>query len=127
MLNAFNTALDLYDADGGQPSRLARYTANKQVLYDGAIGLGLTPYLPRATQGPIVMNIHAPPDPAWNLQAFVDALKRRDVLISNFYNTPNPSFRVGCIGAITPSDMAHAVAAMGAALDELGIKQREAA
>jgi 2-aminoethylphosphonate-pyruvate transaminase len=49
------------------------------------------------------------------------------VLISNFYNTPSPSFRVGCIGAITPSDMAYAVAAMGEALDELGIKQREAA
>ena len=127
VLNAFNTALDLYEADGGQPARLARYTANKQVLYDGTIGLGLTPYLPRAVQGPIVMNIHAPPDPAWNLQAFVDALKQRGVLISHFYNTPSPSFRVGCIGAITPSDMAYAVAAMGAALDELSIKQREAA
>jgi 2-aminoethylphosphonate-pyruvate transaminase len=127
VLNAFNTALDLYDAEGGQPARLARYTANAQVLYDGAIGLGLTPYLPREAQGPVVMNIHAPPDPAWNLQAFVDALKTRGVLISNFYNTPNPSFRVGCIGAITPSDMARAVAAMGEALDELVIHKREAA
>jgi 2-aminoethylphosphonate-pyruvate transaminase len=127
VLNAFNTALDLYDADGGQPARLARYTANARVLYDGAINLGLTPYLPREAQGPVVMNIHAPPDPAWNLQEFVDALKARGVLISNFYNTPSPSFRVGCIGAITPSDMARAVAAMGEALDELNIHKREAA
>jgi 2-aminoethylphosphonate-pyruvate transaminase len=73
------------------------------------------------------VNVHAPPDPAWDLQAFVDALKTRGVLISNFYNTPAPSFRVGCIGAVTPSDMAHAVAAMGEALRELGIQQREAA
>ncbi len=127
VLNAINTALDLYDAEGGQPARLARYTANMRVIYDGAIGLGLTPCLARAAQGPVVVNIHAPPDPAWNLQAFVDALKARGVLISNFFNTPRPSFRVGCIGAITPSDMARAVAAMGAALDELGIQQREAA
>jgi 2-aminoethylphosphonate-pyruvate transaminase len=127
VLNALNTALDLFDAEGGQPARLARYTANMRVLYDGAIGLGLTPYLPREAQGPVVVNIHAPADPTWNLQAFVDALKTRGFLISNFYNTPSPSFRVGCIGAITPTDMAHAVAAMGAALKELGIQRREAA
>jgi 2-aminoethylphosphonate-pyruvate transaminase len=127
VLNAFNVALDLYAAEGGQPARLARYTANMRVIYDGAIGLGLTPCLPREVQGPVVVNVHAPPDPAWDLQAFVDALKTRGVLISNFYNTPTPSFRVGCIGAVTPSDMAHAVAAMGEALRELGIQQREAA
>jgi 2-aminoethylphosphonate-pyruvate transaminase len=127
VLNAFNIALDLFDAEGGQPARLARYTANMQVIYEGAIGLGLTPCLSRAVQGPVVVNIHAPPDPAWNLQAFVDALKARGVLISNFYNTPSPSFRVGCIGAVTPTDVAYAVAAMGEALRELGIQRREAA
>jgi len=127
VLNALNVALDLFDEEGGQPARLARYTANMRVLYDGAIGLGLVPCLLRETQGPVVVNIHAPADPAWNLQAFVDALKARGVLISNFYNTPRPSFRVGCIGAIDPSDMAFAVAAMGEALHELGIQRREAA
>jgi 2-aminoethylphosphonate-pyruvate transaminase len=35
--------------------------------------------------------------------------------------------RIGCSGAITPADMAHAVAAMGEALGEIGIKQRKAA
>ena len=127
VLNAFNTALDLFDAEGGQPARLARYTANMRVIYDGVIGLGLTPCLSREAQGPVVVNVHAPADPAWNLQAFVDALKARGVLISNFYNTPRPSFRVGCIGAITPTDMAYAVAAVGAALHELGVQRREAA
>jgi 2-aminoethylphosphonate-pyruvate transaminase len=127
VLNALDTALDLFDAEGGQPARLARYTANMRVIYDGVIGLGLTPCLPREAQGPVVMNVHAPADPAWNLQAFVDALKARGVLISNFYNTPRPSFRVGCIGAVTPTDMAHAVAAMGEALHELGIQRRETA
>ena len=78
-------------------------------------------------QGPIIVNVHAPDDPAWNLQHFVDALKARGVLISNFYNTPTPSFRVGCIGAITPADMRHAVAAMAEALNELGINRRRAA
>lgn len=121
-LAAFDAALGLYDAEGGQPARLARYTANMQVLYAGVTALGLRPCLPLDLQGPVVLNVHAPADPAWDLQAFVDALKRRGVLISNFYNTDAPSFRVGCIGAVTPDDMRRAVAAMGEALDEMGIR-----
>ncbi len=127
VLNALSVALDLYDAEGGQPARLARYTANMRTLYDGARRLGLKPCLAPDAQGPIIVNIRAPADPGWNLQAFVDALKRRGFLISNFYNTPEPSFRVGCIGAITTDDMARAVAAIGSALGELGISLREAA
>ncbi|MBN8899501.1 MAG: 2-aminoethylphosphonate--pyruvate aminotransferase [Rhodospirillales bacterium 69-11] len=127
VLMAFDKALDFFEAEGGQPARLARYTANMQALYDGVRGLGLSPYLPREHQGPIIVNVHAPADPAWNLQRFVDALKARDVLISNFHNTPTPTFRVGCIGAITPDDMRRAVGAMAEALNELGIARREAA
>ena len=124
---AFGVALELFDAEGGQPARLARYTANMRTVYDGVLGLGLRPYLSRDVQGPVVVNVHAPPDPAWNLQSFVDGLKSRGVLISNFYNTPLPSFRVGCIGAITPEDMRRAVNAMDATLADMGIRSRQAA
>jgi 2-aminoethylphosphonate-pyruvate transaminase len=127
VLNALSVALDLYDAEGGQPARLARYSANMRVLYDGVQAMGLTPYLAREHQGPIIVNVHAPADPGWDLQHFVDALKARGVLISNFYNTPTPSFRVGCIGAIAPADMRRAVAAMAEALNDLGINRRRAA
>jgi 2-aminoethylphosphonate-pyruvate transaminase len=127
ILNALNVALDVFEKEGGQPARLARYTANMRMLYQGVRGLGLVPYLSERAQGPIVVNIHAPADPAWNLQAFVDGLKRHGYLISNFYNTERPSFRVGCIGAVTPDDMRGFVAAVGAVLTELGIRERQAA
>jgi 2-aminoethylphosphonate-pyruvate transaminase len=127
IIAAFDTALDRFDAEGGQPARLARYMENKRVLYTGMVALGLTPLLAPEHQGPIVINIEAPKDPAWDLQAFVDALKRRGFLISNFYNTPEPSFRIGCIGAITPVDMTEAVAAIGAALNDIGLAHRHAA
>lgn len=127
ILAAFSVALDLFDAEGGRPVRLQRYTATMRVLYDGVAALGLHPCLPLALQGPIVVNVHAPDDPAWDLQAFVDAMKRRGFLISNFHNTPGPSFRVGCMGAITPADMARAVVAMGEAMDEMGLRTRRAA
>ena len=122
VLVAFKTALDFFVAEGGRAARLARYQANLAVLYDGVERLGLRPWLSRAVQGPIVMNVHAPDDPAWTLQHFVDALKRRGFLISNFYNTPTPSFRVGCIGAVTPDDMRRFINAAGESLDELGIR-----
>ncbi len=125
-LAALDVALDLYDAEGG-PARLARYTANMRALYGGVVRLGLRPCLPEAMQGPVVVNVHAPDHPAWSLQGFVDALKARGYLISNFTNTPGPSFRVGCIGAITPEDMRGAVAAIGEALAEMGITLAKAA
>ena len=55
------------------------------------------------------------------LQDFVDALKQRGVLISNFHTTEAPTLRIGCIGAITPDDMRHAVAVMGEVLEEMGV------
>jgi 2-aminoethylphosphonate-pyruvate transaminase len=124
VLAAFDVALDLYDAEGGQAARLARYRENARVLYEGMRRIGLTPCLPAAVQGPVVMNVHAPNDPAWNLQGFVDALKPKGYLISNFFNTPGPSFRVGCIGAVTPDDMRGFVAAADAALEEMGVRCR---
>jgi 2-aminoethylphosphonate-pyruvate transaminase len=124
IVNALNRALDFFDQEGGGPARLARYTANMRTLYDGLIRLGLQPYVRPEHQGPIIVNVHAPADPAWHLQRFVDALKSRGVLISNFYNTPTPGFRVGCIGAITPADMAGAVAAIDLALNDLGVNNR---
>ena len=95
-----------------------------RVLYEGVRGLGLAPYLEWRHQGPVIVTIHQPADPAFALQPFVDALKRRGVLISNFWNTKVPTLRIGCIGAITPEDMRRAVAAIGETLDELGAKDR---
>ncbi len=122
---ALDTALDFHDAEGGRPARLARYAENARIFHQGMAGLGLTPYLDIRDQGPIIAVTHAPPDPNWNLQAFVDGLKRRGFLISNFFNTPVPTFRVGCIGAIMPHDMHRAVAAIAETLNELGITRRE--
>ena len=121
---AFDKALDFYDAEGGQGPRLARYRANAMTLWHGMQRIGLRPCLAEADQGPIVVNIEAPADPAWSLPGFVEALKRRGFTISNFYNTPEPSFRVGCIGHVTPADMENFVAAADASLLELGVRVR---
>ncbi len=124
IVNALNVALDFLELEGGRAARLARYTTNMHTFYHGMIRLGLVPFVSLDHQGPIIVNVHAPNDPAWHLQRFVDALKSRGVLISNFYNTPTPGFRVGCIGAISPADMAGAVEAMDLALKDIGVNNR---
>jgi 2-aminoethylphosphonate-pyruvate transaminase len=121
-LAALGTALDRLEAEGGREARLARYRDNMATLYDGIESLGLTPFLPRGFQGPIIMNVHAPAHPDWDLRRFVEALKRRGVLISNFRNTEEPSMRIGAIGAIARPDILRAVAAMGETLDDLGLR-----
>jgi len=127
VLNAVSVALDLFAAEGGRPRRLARYQANLHAFAEGIRAIGLTPYLPRGLQGPVVFNVQAPDDPRWDLQAFVDRLKERGFLISNFFDTAEPSFRVGLIGALGPDDYRAAVAAMDQALERLGIRKRKAA
>ena len=127
VLNALSVALDFFAADGGRERRLARYQANLDILADGVRSIGLTPYLPRHLQGPIVFNVHAPDDPRWDLQSFVDRVKERGFVISNFFDTGTPSFRVGLIGALGPEDFRAAVGAMDGALRELGIHNRKAA
>ena len=126
VVEALGAALDLLDGET-RPGRLARYETNMRTLYHGVQRHGLTPCLPESVQGPIVLNVRAPADPRWDLQAFVDALKDEGFLISNFHNTPWPSFRLGCIGAIGKQDMEQAVAAIGRTLDRMGIEQRQAA
>lgn len=124
---ALDVALGFHRAEGGQTARLARYSANRDALCDGVEALGLRPLLPRPVQGPVVVNVAAPSGSGWDLQHFVDSLKVRGVLISNFDCTPEPSFRVGCIGAVEPADMRRAVAAMGEALAAMDALPRRAA
>ncbi|RVT99325.1 2-aminoethylphosphonate--pyruvate transaminase [Rhodovarius crocodyli] len=109
-LAAFGVALDLYDEEGGQPARLARYQANMRTIYEGCMKAGLRPYLTQAEQGPIIVTVHQPP--GFDLQGFVDALKARGVLISNFYTTETPTIRIGCIGAVSTAECEQAMAAL---------------
>ncbi|KAA2213758.1 2-aminoethylphosphonate--pyruvate transaminase [Teichococcus oryzae] len=126
-LHAFGIALDIFLVEGGQPVRLARYRENARILHEGGQALGLKPYLDREQQGPVIVLFHQPDHPAFELQRFVDALKRRGVLISNFHNTAEPTFRVGCIGHVGPDEIRFALGAMRGALEELGVRLREAA
>ena len=118
---AVQVALDRLDAEGGREPRLARYRANASALHRGLAALGLKPYLEEAEQGPIVVTVHQPSGLV--LAEFVAALKRHGLTISSYFTTEAPSFRIGAIGDVGLEDMALALGAVTAALDELGLRR----
>ena len=114
-------ALKQYVEEGGQPARLARYTANCRVLIDGLTALGLKPFLRPELQAPIIVTFHAPAHPKYEFRAFYEAAKLRGFILYPGKLTQVETFRVGCIGAIGPTEMQQAVNAVGEVLREMGI------
>ncbi len=120
---ALDTALDQYIAEGGQPARLARYTANCETLLAGMRELGFRSFLPSAIQAPIIVTFHAPADAGYEFKAFYERVRDRGFVLYPGKLTQVETFRVGCIGAIGDTEMRHAVNAVRDALADLGIRQ----
>ena len=71
---ALAEAMRQFEEEGGQPARLARYTANYEALIEGMKALGFEPFLDPAIQAPIIVTFHAPADPRYDFKA---VLRRR--------------------------------------------------
>lgn len=124
---ALAEAIAQFEAEGGRPARLARYTRNYQTLIDGMGRLGFMPFLDPSVQAPIIVTFHAPGDPRYDFKAFYAAARRRGFILYPGKLTQVETFRVGCIGAIGPNEMEQAVQAVALALEELGIASGEPA
>ena len=120
---ALNAALDQYIAEGGQPARLARYTAQCETLVAGMARAGLPPFLDPAIQAPIIVTFHAPRRSRVHFKEFYDRVRDKGFILYPGKLTQVETFRVGCIGAIGPDEMRHAVNAVRDTLAEMGIKQ----
>jgi 2-aminoethylphosphonate-pyruvate transaminase len=118
---ALAEALAQLREEGGVSARGARYAENCRRLVAGLRTLGLRPYLPAEVQSPIIVSFHAPAHPAWDFPAFYRGVRERGFVLYPGKLTRVETFRVGCIGAITPHDIDHAVHAIGATLHALGL------
>ena len=119
---ALRAAVDQYLAEGGQPAREARYRANCAALIEGMRALGLQSFLPEALQAPIIVTFHAPADPRYRFAEFYSRVRDRGYILYPGKLTQVETFRVGCIGAIGPDVLRGAVAAIAAALAEMGVR-----
>lgn len=120
---ALDAALAQYEAQGGQPARLARYTANYETLVSGMTELGFRVFLDPKIQAPIIVTFHAPVDPAYSFKEFYERVRDKGFILYPGKLTQVETFRVGCIGAIGPEEMRLAVNAVRDTIDEMGIRQ----
>ncbi|HEY2817252.1 MAG TPA: 2-aminoethylphosphonate--pyruvate transaminase [Casimicrobiaceae bacterium] len=120
---ALNAALDQFDAEGGQPARLGRYSRNCEVLVNGMRELGFRPFLEPVIQAPIIVTFHAPPDTRYTFREFYDRVRDKGFILYPGKLTQLETFRVGCIGAIGPDEMRHAVNAIRDTIAEMGIRR----
>ncbi len=109
----------------GRAARAA-WRATRQItttLDAGMRELGFKPFLDPAIQAPIIVTFHAPADPrAYAFKEFYDRVRDKGFILYPGKLTQLETFRVGCIGAIGPDEMRHAVNAVRDTLLEMGIK-----
>src|SRR5690606_1630712 len=122
VLAALDRALDEHQAEGGVAGRGARYRENCRVLIDGMRRLGFETLLPDHLQAPIIVTFKTPADPRFAFEEFYDRLLAKGFAIYPGKLTAASTFRIGCIGRITPQDMGRAVEAVAATLGEMGLK-----
>ena len=113
---ALGAALDQLEAEGGIAARHARYRRNCDVLVQGMRARGFATYIEPALQAPVIVTFRIPPGGWFQFQAFYDFLHARGIVIYPGKLTHEPSFRIGCIGAIGPDDMMRALAEIDAFL-----------
>ena len=68
------------------------------------------------------MTFHAPADARYDFKEFYDRVRDKGFILYPGKLTQVETFRVGCIGAIGPDEMRHAVNAVRDTLAEMGIK-----
>ncbi len=119
---ALAEAIAQFEAEGGQPARLARYGDNCKALIDGMAQLGFKPFLDPAIQAPIIVTFHAPGDAKYEFRKFYEAAKSHGFILYPGKLTQVETFRVGCIGAIGREEIEQAVHAVSLALKDLGIQ-----
>jgi 2-aminoethylphosphonate-pyruvate transaminase len=120
---AFAAALETFIAEGGQAARLARYARNYDTLVRGMTELGFRAFLDPRIQAPIIVTFHAPADPRYNFREFYDRVRDKGFILYPGKLTQVETFRVGCIGAIGPDEMRHAVNAVRDTLAEMRIER----
>lgn len=117
---ALAAALEQLAEEGGIAARHRRYERNCDTLIAGMQQYGFRPYLAAAVQAPVIVTFRMPPGGWFAFDRFYDFLHQRGIVIYPGKLTAEPSFRIGCIGAIGEAEIRRALAAIGAFLADAG-------
>jgi 2-aminoethylphosphonate-pyruvate transaminase len=109
-------------ASEGQAVRLERVRRNWRVLVDGLRALGFETYLRDQVAAPVIATFHAPADPNYHRERFFELMWQRGFVMFRGQLTPEPTFRIGCMGAIDEAVMRRVVKAVGEAMAAMGVR-----
>src|SRR5215472_2195408 len=118
---AFAQACREHAREGGSAARLARYQRNWRRLVDGMRQMGFTTVVPDEFASPIVATFHNPDHPAFSFQALFAGMKQRGFIIFPGRLALADTFRIGCMGDVSESDMSDAMQAIADTLADMGV------
>jgi len=110
VLLALKQALDEYKKEGGLQARRVRYMENHRVLTEGLARLGLCSIIEPKHQSYIITTFELDD---FEFSALYGTLKREGFIIYPGKLTTMPTFRIGNIGNVYPSDMERLVDVIG--------------
>lgn len=119
---AFDAAIEQFFAAGGVAGRFKRYTENGRILIDGMRELGFKTLLPDNLQAPIIITFEMPADQNFDFDAFYEHLKDQGYVIYPGKLTIAPSFRIGCIGALSKEHMHGVLDVIKTVLEEMNVR-----
>jgi 2-aminoethylphosphonate-pyruvate transaminase len=106
----------------GQAARLARVRRNWRCLVDGLRALGFETYLRDEVASPVIATFHEPADPRYDRERLFELMWTRGFAMFRGRLTPEPTFRVGCMGAIDEAVMREAVQALATSMAAMGVR-----
>ncbi|MDR0280689.1 MAG: 2-aminoethylphosphonate--pyruvate transaminase [Paucimonas sp.] len=120
---ALHEALLQYNEEGGLAARHQRYADNCTALLEAMADLGFRSFLPAQIQAPIIVTFHAPRDSSYQFKDFYERVKAKGYILYPGKLTEVETFRVGCIGCVTPDGMRAAVDAVAQVLREMNVNE----
>jgi 2-aminoethylphosphonate-pyruvate transaminase len=109
VLLALRQAIDEYKKEGGLPARRARYMENHKTLVDGLEKLGIHSIVEPEHQSYIITTFELAD---YDFTEMYETLKSKGFIIYPGKMTSMPTFRLGNIGNVYPSDMEELVDAI---------------
>jgi len=104
VVRAFYQALDELEQEGGISARYKRYCENHRILIEGMRRIGFETLLPDNMQAPIITSFLYPNE-SFEFKAFYEAIKAKGFVLYPGKISQAPTFRIGNIGKVYPSDM----------------------
>jgi 2-aminoethylphosphonate-pyruvate transaminase len=109
-------------AEEGQTVRLERVRRNWRCLVDGLRAFGFETYLRDDVASPVIATFHAPADPNYDRERFFELMWHRGFVMFRGQLTPEPTFRIGCMGAIDEAVMRRVVKGVEESMAAMGVR-----